>query len=145
MTVPTDDLIQRLAVQLGRPADRLVELDRRPLRLLLQGGSYITVTLRDRQTREILEPTLDLQTGNLVDAHELRNRDREAVERRTALAPGLRRLLLRHPDLPSLDVLVTRTGGSTERLTSHPADILALADNPAVVHIDSSGDTEIPD
>jgi hypothetical protein len=143
--VATDDLVQRLAVQLGRPADRLVELDRRPLRLLIRGGSYITVTLRDRQSKEILEPTLDLQTGNLVDAHELRKREREAVERRTALAPRLRRLLLRHPDLPSLEVLVTRTGGSTERVTTNPADILALADNPAVVRIDSSGEAEILD
>jgi hypothetical protein len=143
--VATDDLIEQLAIQLGRPADRLVELDRRPLQLLVHPGSYITVTLRDRQSREVLEPTLDLHTGNLVDAHDLRKRDREAVERRAALAPPLRRLLLRHPDLPSLEVLVTRGRGPVERLTSDPAGILSLADDPDVVRIDSAGEAEIRD
>lgn len=141
----TDDVLEILAEQLGRPVDKIVELDRRPFRLLVNSGSYLTVTLRDRVTREILEPTLDLEAGTLIDADELRTRDREEVDARTAIAPRLRRLLLRHPGLPPFEVLVVRTGGETERVSSDAAGVLVLADDPEVSRVDIVGETEIRD
>lgn len=143
--MPTDDLLEQLAGQLGRPADTMVELDRRPLRLLVDRGSYLTVTLRDRVSREVLEPTVDLDTGVLVDADELRARDREAVERRPTIAPRLRGLLLRHPGLPAFEVLVAHVGGEIERVTSDATGVLVLADDPDVSRVDVAGETEIPD
>jgi hypothetical protein len=143
--VVADDLVTLVAGQLGRPADALVELDRRPLALLTDPGPYVTLTLRDRGSRQVLEPTVDLRSGRLVDAAGLRQRDRDAVERRTALTPRLRRLLLRHPDLPSVRVSVQRAGGGTEEVTTDAAGVLALADDPGVVGVDRRGDVVVLD
>jgi hypothetical protein len=137
--------VRLVAEQLGRPAEALVELDRRPLRLLVQPGPYLTVTVRDRQTRQVLEPTVDLVTGRLVDASALRERDRAALERRPALTAPLRRLLLRHPDLPRLDVLVRRRDGGVETVATDVDGVLALADDPDVVRIELHGDALVQD
>lgn len=140
----TDNVLQLVAHGLNRPANTLNELDRRPLPSLLHRGPFLTVTLRDKVSREILEPTLDLSTGLLVDATALRQRDREAVERRAALTPRLGRLLLRHPDLPTVQILVTRHGQSEPRALD-PLAVLALADAPDVTQLDVAVDPEIPD
>jgi hypothetical protein len=143
--VVAEDLVTLVAGQLGRPAGALVELDRRPLALLTEPGFYLTLTLRDRQTREVLEPSVDLRTGRVVDAAELRRRDRDAVERRTTLTPRLRRLLLRHPELPSVRVRVQRGGQVAEQVTTDAAGVLALADEEGVLGVDRHGDVVILD
>lgn len=140
----SDDVLRILARRLDRPVDTLVELDRRPLPSLLHRGPLLTVTLRDKVSREVLEPTLDLTTGELVDATALRQRDQETVQRRAALTPRLGRLLLRHPDLPTVDVLVIRRG-QTERVVLNPVAILAVADDPDVTQLDVAVDPEIRD
>lgn len=143
--MPNEDLLEQLASRLARPADTLVLLDQRPMRLLLLPGSYLTVTLRDRVTREVLEPTIDLTNATLVDAERLRAADRAAADEYTALSPGLRSLLLRHPDLVALTVLATRSGGTTELFTGDAARVLALAEAPDVTTVDVADDVEIQD
>jgi hypothetical protein len=139
------DLLELLAAGLDRPVHRLVLLDQRPLQLLLVPGSYLTVTVRDTVSREVLEPTLDLDSGRLVEAEGLRAADRAAAAERTALSPGLRSLLLRHPDLAALTVVVTRSGGTTELFTGDAAEVLDLADRPDVSSVDVAGDVVIRD
>lgn len=140
-----DQTLRQVETQLGRPAETLVELDRRPLHLLAQPGSYVTLTLRDRATREVLEPTVDLRTGRVVNATELKQRDRDAIERRSALTPRLRRLLLRHPDLTEVHVEVTNSLGGQRRIIVDSVGVLGLADGPDVVRVDTIEETEIPD
>ena len=140
----SDDVLRILARRLDRPLESLVELDRRPLPSLLHRGPLLTVTLRDKVSREVIEPTLDLTTRELVDATALRQRDQEAVQRRAALTPRLGRLLLRHPDLPTVEVLVIRRG-RTERVILNPVAILTLADAPDVTQLDVAVDPEIRD
>ncbi len=141
----TDDLLEQLAARLDRPAHTLVLLDHRPLRLLLVPGSYVTATLRDKVTREVLEPTLDLTDGRLVEPERLRAADRAAAEEYTSLSPALRGLLLRHPDLVAFPVVVTRSGGTTEFFSGDAAQVLALAGAPDVSVVDVAGDVEIRD
>jgi len=143
--LPADDLLEQLAARLDRPAHTLVLLDQRPLRLLLVPGSYVTVTLRDKVSREVLEPTLDLTNGRLVYAERLRAADRAAADEHTSLSPGLRSLLLRHPDVVALTVVATRSGGTTELFTGDAAQVLALADATDVSSVDVAGDVEIRD
>jgi hypothetical protein len=143
--VPTDDLLDQLAAQLGRSSHSLVELDRRPFRLLFIGGSFLTLTLRDRASHEILEPTIDMGSRQVVDARELRERDRAAAEERTTLTPRVRNLLLRHPDLEAFTVFVVRSGGRSEQVTTDADRVLALADDPEVIRVDIVGDIEVPD
>jgi hypothetical protein len=143
--VPTDDLVAQLAAQLGRASHSLVELDRHPFRLLFIGGSFLTLTLRDQASREILEPTIDMGSRRVVDVGELRERDRAAAEERTTLTPRVRNLLLRHPDLPAFTVVVVRSDGRSEQVTGDADRVLALADDPDVSRVDIVGDIEIPD
>ncbi|HEX6683900.1 MAG TPA: hypothetical protein VF062_13945 [Candidatus Limnocylindrales bacterium] len=140
-----DETLRQVATRLGRPAEKLVELDRRPLRLLTQPGSYATLTLRDRDTGQILEPTVDLATGRIVDATEIRQRERDAIERRGALTARLRRLLLRHPDVGEIQVQVTKTHGAQSQVVTDPAGVLGLADDPDVVRVDTTGEVEVFD
>lgn len=140
-----DDLLQRAAEHLDRAAEELVELDRRSLVLLLTAGTFVTLTVRDRQRRDVHEVTLEQATGRVVDAAVLRTQDREALEQRTALDPLLRGFLLRHPETPSLEVLVTRADGTLNRVTTDPAGVVALADDPAVVQVRRAGDAVVRD
>jgi hypothetical protein len=105
----------------------------------------VTLTVRDRQSRDVYEVTLDADTGHVVDATALRAQDREAAERHTALEPRLRAFLLRHPHVPGLEVLVTRADGTLNRVTTDPAGVVALADDPTVVQVRGAGDTVVPD
>jgi hypothetical protein len=143
--VPLQDFLDKLVAQLGREGHTLVVLDERPLRLLLATGSYLTVTLRDKTTGEILEPTIDVTNGMLVDPRRLREKDRAAAAGYTALTPRLRDLLLRHPHLAAFTVAVRRTGGETERFTVDAAQVLALAQAPDVVGLDIAEDVVVPD
>lgn len=141
----SDDVLRIAGAALGRPVDVLVELDRRPFRLAFLPGSYVTVTVRDRTTREVLEPTLDLDTDTAVDADALRRLDRAAAEQRRALTPDLRDLLLRHPDLRRIEVRATRADGSTDALVTDAPGVASLADAPDVVRIALATDPEILD
>lgn len=140
-----NDLRRRIAEHLDVPADQLVELDRRPLPLLVTPGSYVVVTVRDRGSGAVLDVALDERTGRLVEAADLQERDRSAIERRTALSPRLRRLLLRHPGLEAFDVTVTGRDGEVTRERAGAAGVIALADDPRVVRVEPTGDTVIPD
>jgi hypothetical protein len=143
--VPREDLLDKLAAQLGREGHTLVVLDERPLRLLVETGSYLTMTLRDRTTGEMLEPTIDLTNGMLADARRLREKDRAAAAGYTALTPRLRDLLLRHPHLAAVAVAIRRTGGATARFTGDARQVLALAQAPDVVELDIAEDVVVPD
>ncbi len=143
--MPLQDFLDKLVAQLGREGHTLVVLDERPLRLLLATGSYLTMTLRDKTTGEILEPTIDLTNGMLVDPRRLREKDRAAAAGYIALTPRLRDLLLRHPHLTAFTVAVRRTGGETERCTVDAAQVLALAQASDVVGLDIAEDVVVPD
>ena len=124
--MPADDILEQIAALLDRPAHTLVLLDQRPLRLLLVPGSYLTVTLRDKVSREILEPTLDLTNGSLVDAPRLRAADIAAADEHTSLSPGLRSLLRRRPDTGRAHRGGDPLRGTPELFTGDPAQVLAL-------------------
>lgn len=97
--------LQDVASILGRPVDRLQELDRRPLPLAFIEGRYETVVVRDRVTGELFEVTLDLDRGRRADPDDLRRLDREraAVEGQK-LEPGFLDLVLSHPELRRVEV-----------------------------------------
>ena len=116
-----------------------------PFRLLFIGGSFLTLTLRDQASHEILEPTIDMDSRRVVDLRELRERDRAAAEQRTTLTPRVRNLLLRHPDVSAFTVVVDRSGGRSEEVTGDADRVLALADDPDVSRVDIVGDVEVPD
>ena len=142
---PGDDVLPVVAAALGRPVEQLVELDRRSLRLAFVPGEFATVTVRDRRTREVLEATVDLACGAAVDPVALRSRDRRAAQTLPALAPRLKDLLVRHPDLNRVKVTVSRSDGKTQRWVGDAAGVVALARNPNVVGIDLAADPEILD
>jgi hypothetical protein len=139
--------LAQVAEALGRPVERLQELDRRPLRPAFAGGRYETVVVRDRASGETVEATLDARTGERVDAAELRRRDRELADRvGAALEPRLRDLLLRHPELPALRVSVTRAGDADATpLQAAATEIAALAQQLDVTRIELAEDVEIRD
>jgi hypothetical protein len=121
--------LAQVAAALGRPADRLLELDRRPLRLAFLDGEYETVVVRDRSTEETVAATLDAATGEAADAEELLRRDRQlAASVGGALSPQLRDLVLRHPELEGVLVAVTRAGDPRPReLRASARELVALA------------------
>lgn len=140
----TDPLIQRVAAALGRPADELLELDRRPVPLAFTPGRFVTLVLRDAATRETLEPTVDAATGALADRAALRGADRLAGAGLPALSPRLLELLLRHPDLPRLDVTVRRASGTRlERLSGAEVGLLARSED--VLTLELSADPVVYD
>jgi len=90
---------------LGRPVERLQVLDRRPLLFAFLEGQYEIYVIRDLTTDETLEIALDLNSGHRIDPVELRKLDREcATVEGHRLEPRLLDLLLRHPNLPLIDV-----------------------------------------
>ena len=140
--------LEQVASVLGRPAGRLLELDRRPLRLAFLGRTYETIVVRDRADGTTVEATLDPATGERADPNELRRRDRElAVSAGGSLSPALRSLLLRHPELTAVRVAVTQKGGDARqrKLRASPGELIALAREPYVAWIELVEDPEIPD
>jgi len=97
-------MLQLVAAALGRPAEQLVELDRRSLRLAFVPGEFATVTVRDRLTREVLEATIDLASGAAADPSALRGRNRQAAL--SLSAPG--RGALWPPNLARSPTVVNR-------------------------------------
>jgi hypothetical protein len=138
--------LAQVADALGRPLEQLQELDRRGLQLAFVSGSYETVVVRDRGAGTTVEATLDAVTGERVDPAELRRRDRELAERiGAALDAPLRDLLLRHPELPAVRAVVTRSGGAREAVHAAATVIVALAQEPDVTRIELAEDPEILD
>ena len=90
---------------LGRPVERLQELDREPLLLAFLEGQYETFVVRDLSLGESLEVTLDIESGQRVNPVELRNLDRQlgAIKGRK-LEPELLEIVLRHPDIEQIQV-----------------------------------------
>jgi hypothetical protein len=130
--------LARVAEALGRPAERLFELDRRPLELAFLDRDYETIVVRDRASGETLEATLDAATGEQADPAELRRRDRElAASLGRRFSPELRELVLRHPELQTLHVAVTREGDAEPMTVRAGArELVALARQPDVVGIE---------
>ena len=128
----------QVAAALGRPAEQLFELDRRPLTLAFLEGEYETIVVRDRTTEETVEATLDAATGELADPGELLRRDRELAARLGgALSPQLRELVLRHPELEGIAVAVTRSRDSKPTADCASArELVTLAHEPDVVGIE---------
>lgn len=132
---------------LGRPADELFELDRRPLRLAFLDRTYETIVVRDRATGTTVEATLDAATGERADPAELLQRNRElAAKLGGPLSPTLRDLVLRHPDITAVDVAVTREGDlEPTSLRASARELVGLAQQPGVAWIELLEDPEIPD
>jgi hypothetical protein len=130
--------LAQVAAALGRPAERLFGLDRRPLQLAFLDRDYETIVVRDRDSGETLEATLDAATGEQADPAELRRRDREvAAGLGRRLSPELRELVLRHPELQTLHVAVTREGDPEPMTVRAGArELVALAGQPDVVGIE---------
>jgi hypothetical protein len=139
--------LARVAEVLGRPVETLQELDRRPFRLAFVEGAYETVVVRDRESGATLEATLDATSGDRVDSDDLRRRDRELAKRHgSTLDPMLLELLLRHPELPAIDVVVTRGGSrGTTPLRATAGEIAALAQHSDVTRIELTAEPEILD
>ncbi|HVL99247.1 MAG TPA: S8 family serine peptidase [Egibacteraceae bacterium] len=139
--------LAQVAAILGRPVERLVELDRRPLRLaFVPAGKHETFVVRDEGTGEIREVTVSVATGTAADPDELRRQDARAAEVAASLSSELRALLLRHPDLPALMVVVHRgAAAGAERGTLSAREVVALADDPTVSRVELAGDPEIAD
>ena len=138
------ELLPLVGAALRRPADELIELDRRALELAFIPGEYVTVTVRDRRTRQVSDVTLSLATGERHASEDLRAQDRAAGAALTALAPGLRALMLRHPGLPELRVRVVSATGAREVWAS-VREVAALAGNGDVIRVDLLGEPEVPD
>jgi hypothetical protein len=139
--------LEEVAEALGRPAEQLTELDRRPLLLAFLEGDYETVVVRDRATEETVEATLDAATGEPADPVELRRRDRGlAVRLGGRLSSQLQDLVLRHPELESIEVAVTRSVDPEPRtVRSSARELVALAREPDVVGIELLEDPVILD
>jgi hypothetical protein len=130
--------LAQVAAALGRPADRLQELDRRPLRLAFLDGEYETIVVRDRGTEETVEATLDAATGESADPEELLRRDRQlAASVGGALSPQLQELVLRHPELEAIQVAVTRESDTEPtRLQASARELVALAQEADIAAIE---------
>jgi len=108
-----DAAASEVATALGLRPERIQVLDRRDLALAFVEGDYEIYTIRDLVTGEPQDVALDERTGARVDAEALRARDRElAADRGVKLAPDLRELLLRHPELPAIEVEATFDPGA---------------------------------
>jgi hypothetical protein len=139
--------LDQVAAALGHSAERLVELDRRPLIFAFLDGGYETVVVRDRTTGQIIGATVDAASGERIDAAELRGRDRDlAASVGTRLSAELRDLLVRHPDLPAMSVLVSRHGDSDPTaLRAGAREIATLAQDASVARIELLEEPEIKD
>jgi len=142
--VPADEILSLVANVLGRPADELAELDRRSLRLAFMPGDFVTVTVRDLRSQEVIEPTIDLRAKVAVDPAALRSRDRAEAATRP-LATRVRELLLRHPDLGRIEAILVRSGGKIEHWTGDASGLVSRSEDPDIVLIDLAADPEVLD
>ncbi len=103
--------------------------------------------VRDQETGETLEVTLDAASGRPVEPAELVRRDRQLAARHAhALSPALRDLALRHPDLTDVRVTVARVGDAEPTpLRADMREIIAIAQDPGVDRIELLEDPEILD
>jgi hypothetical protein len=111
--VPGDTVADLVAAALAGSGHEFVELDRRDLRFAFFPGDFVTAVVRDERTGEVLEISLDLEAETPVEVDELRARDNAASLAHPALSAALRDLLIRHGDLPRVEVLVSRRDGAT--------------------------------
>jgi hypothetical protein len=146
-SIVVDERMEQIAAAVGWPAAQLVELDRRPLPLLLIEGTYETVTVRDQGSGQIRDVTVEAASGNVADPRSLRRQDSDMAHTNApALSPELRDLLLRHPELSQVRVWVTgHQESSRQPLTTSARAAARLAADPAVVRIDLAEDPVIPD
>lgn len=115
--------------------------------MLFIEGAHETVTVRDRESGQVRDVTVEVASGDAADPGDLRRLDRELASRRApALSPELRDLLLRHPELAQVQVWVTR-GGQAERqlVTTSARDAAQLAEEASVVRVDLAEDPIILD
>lgn len=116
-----------VAALLGRPADELQELDRRPLVYAFAEGRHTQLVLRDRVSREVFEITVSAD-GRLVDVEALAARNRAvAAERASVLDDELSSLLLRHPELERLRVAVSHAAAARHQAAPRPVEAVLSA------------------
>ena len=139
--------LEQVAAAVQRPADQLVELDRRPRRFAFLDRSCETVVVRDRATGETLEVTLDAATAQRADPAELLRSERElAGTVGGSLSPTLQGLVVAHPELTALRVTVAREGQrEATPLRASVRELVALAQEPGVARIELLEDPEIRD
>lgn len=139
--------LAQVAAALGRPAEQLFELDRRPLPVAFLDHDYETVVVRDRVSGATVEATLDAATGEQADPAELIRRDRAlAASRGRRMSPQLRDLVVRHPELHNVHVAVTRQGDpAAVPLRVSVRELVALALEPGVARIELLEDPKILD
>lgn len=142
-----DKRMEQVAAALGRPVVELVELDRRPLPLLIIEGNYETVTVRDRDSGQVRDVTVEIHSGDVSDPISLRRQDSDlAATHAPALSPVLQDLLLRHPELSQVRVWVTGHQESSRQLLTTSARAAArLAADPAVMRVDLAEDPVVLD
>ena len=107
--------LESLATMLGRPADQLQELDYRPLALAFVPSSFVTYLVQDRSSGEILEVTLNIDTGQTADPEALRQLDqKQGAIVGGKLSPELLALVLRHAGLEAVQVCVSFSPDTTQ-------------------------------
>lgn len=143
--MPGDHVADLVAAALARHGHEFVELDRRALRFAFVPGDFVTAVVRDQRTGEVLEISLDLEAETPVEVDELRARDRAASLAHPALSAALRDLLIRHGDLPRVEVVVSRWNGATYRWGGSVPAVVSLSDRAAVERVDLATDPEILD
>jgi hypothetical protein len=148
ITISADVItLEHVASVLGLPSDQLLELDRRAVRLAFVRGSYTTVVARNRADGSTIELTLDDTSGEIVEAAQLRQQDRElAAKIGSRMSEDLRDLVLRHPELPAIRVAVTRA--DDPRPTTHVVsarEVVGLAQQSEIVWIALLEEPEVRD
>lgn len=138
-----------IASLLGRPADELTELDRRPLVFAFIDGHFNQIVLRDEISGDVFEITVSAQ-GDLVSANQLAARNQWAAAQRASVLDGeLVSLLVRHPELSHVKVRITRASTShraeVEAAVLSAPEVVALADDASVTRIALEDDPVILD
>lgn len=138
-----------IASLLGRPAEELTELDRRPLMFAFIDGHFNQIVLRDEISGDVFEITVSAQ-GDLVSANQLAARNQWAAAQRASVLDGeLVSLLVRHPELSHVKVRITRASTShraeVEAAVLSAPEVVALADDASVTRIALEDDPVILD
>jgi hypothetical protein len=148
ITISADVItLEHVASVLGLPSDQLLELDRRAVRLAFVPGSYTTVVARNQADGSTIELTLDDTSGEIVEAAQLRQPDRELAPKiGSRMSDDLRDLVLRHPELPAIRVAVSRSDDPrpTTRVVS-AREVVGLAQQSEIVWIELLEEPEVRD
>ena len=111
-----------VAATLGLPLQRIRILAERPLEFAFVDGDYKIYTVRDLGSGKTRDVALDQRTGERIDPDALKARERQlAASEGAKLAPDLRDLLLRHPELEAIEVRAKFAAHGHEQLEAELA------------------------